>query len=635
MKSVHLPEQMLCDFTFRVSSRGRLAEVWLNPIWLENRGSALDKRQLEGKRTADFLRAGFRSNMAYLRDGLRTGGVERFSLPVKLPGLGAAWLELVCAAEGGANCPGRTFRVAGRDVSSLRLDHQASRGQNLRLRRWADMHQRMLDALPVLVAQVGANFRYEACNAASAAWFALQPDEVTGRAVAEIVGQGTFEQLLPHLERALAGRGSALDECYDMPGLPLRYVHTITLPRYGVGGEADGIHLLSFDDTTRTRLLQAREKQFAQFQSTAHMESVGRLAAGVAHGFNNLLPGILGPAELLLGESNLPEGAREHLHMVCDHASQASALCRDMLAYAGGGRTVVRPLDLADVIAAGCDQIQAALKPGILLHVDVADSLPMVEADANQVLQALLNLCRNASDAVGETGNVWLSCSHTEGWVALEVRDDGHGFDPAQAPKLTEPFFTTRSPGRGLGLAAVAGIARSHGADLALLSSGAKGATIRLCFPCGDDRAASVTARALPARQEGANTVLLVDDNVTIRKLGARILKSAGFEVVVAKDGAVALKHLALAGDEVCGVVLDMVMPILGGEEALSGLRLLFPELPVPLSSGYADDGKVERITAADGYVAFLQKPYRPRALLDGLAELGVMARPPDQAAVI
>jgi CheY-like chemotaxis protein len=253
-----------------------------------------------------------------------------------------------------------------------------------------------------------------------------------------------------------------------------------------------------------------------------------------------------------------------------------------------------------------------------------------MRGDASQISQVIMNLVINASEAVGErsgvitisTGTTQCSGRYLKGaygdgnlppglYLTLEVSDTGAGMDKATQERIFEPFYTTKFTGRGLGLSAVLGIVRGHQGALQLYSEVGKGTTFKILFPVSE------TAVESPARANsgtegdwrGERTVLLVDDEETLRTLGAHMLASLGFEVLTAADGREALAVYAEHRDEITLVLLDLTMPHMDGEEAFRELRLLNPEVRVVMSSGYAEDDITARF-AGKGLVGFVHKPY-------------------------
>ena len=376
---------------------------------------------------------------------------------------------------------------------------------------------------------------------------------------------------------------------------------------------------------------------------TQKLESLGLLAGGIAHDFNNLLTGIMGNASLL--RLRLPEDAPMHegLRRIETSAERAADLCRQMLAYSGKGRFVVRAVDLNELVRGTLTLARTSVpKKAELVFVPTA-APHRIQADLLQLRQVLLNLVVNGAESLPETGGRvevrtgamtldrhWLAGAYLApdlpigDYVFIEVEDSGCGIDPALHAKIFDPFFSTKFTGRGLGLAAVAGIVRAHRGAVRFSSELGRGSVFRVVFPAA---AADLPAAApavsgvvvgpapLPAAAVRAGgTVLVVDDEETIRQVASETLTKAGYDIVVACDGLQALERFPGAGVTCRVVLLDLSMPRLDGLETFKRIRELKSEVPVVLMSGYGEEAAMERF-AGLGISAFLQKPFTTAAL--------------------
>jgi CheY-like chemotaxis protein len=301
-----------------------------------------------------------------------------------------------------------------------------------------------------------------------------------------------------------------------------------------------------------------------------------------------------------------------------------------MLAYSGHGQFVIEDIDLAQLIEDMLSLLSSAMPKKILLNLNLAKHLPNIRGDVSQINQVIMNLVINAAEAIGERSGVinisvgaqecvdqYLDTTYyCEGlvsglYVTLEVSDTGIGMDKETQKRLFEPFFTTKFAGRGLGLSAVLGIVRGHKGALKVYSELGKGTTFKALFP-----AVGFGANQLPAPGgagedgwTGEGTVLLADDEETIRALSKRMLERMGFRVLLASDGREALEIYAQHRDEIVLVILDLTMPRMNGEEAFREMRAIDPGVRVLMSSGYAENEVAARF-AGKGTAGFLQKPY-------------------------
>ena len=370
----------------------------------------------------------------------------------------------------------------------------------------------------------------------------------------------------------------------------------------------------------RARIQSTLEKQRTEkaISRQQRFESIGMLAAGIAHDFNNLLTGIIGHAQLLQAVLTAPED-REMADSIVHAGERAAELTRQLLAYSGKGMFQMQDLDLSSLVRDTEALMRAALPSKVTLEMRLG-SVPAVSVDANQIRQALLNVTMNAGEACGEesgtvivsTGMEWIESGSgfqvvpreikAGDYSWIEVRDSGCGMDGSTIEKIFEPFFSTKFLGRGLGLAAVAGIVRSHGGLLRVESAPGMGSCFRMYLP---------TARRAPAKREiAADTVLVVDDEAIVRQIVKVALERAGHKVVIAESGEAAIEAFKSTRGQVGLVLLDWKMPGMDGTEALRILRKIAPDVKVIISSGLSqsDTEYHFRETPVAGY---LQKPYR------------------------
>jgi signal transduction histidine kinase len=331
-------------------------------------------------------------------------------------------------------------------------------------------------------------------------------------------------------------------------------------------------------DTIRRGEVDRHELEILMFQAQK-LESLGVLAGGIAHDLNNMLTPVLGFAEL--ASTALPENspAAPMLEEIGKNARRAADLVQQILAYAGKGRFVIRSVDLSRLVREMGGLLGSAVSINTELRYDLAPELPFVEADATQLRQVVLNLVKNASEAVEEGGGAitvrtgLMQADHQTPpssnpktdlaggpSVFLEVADSGCGITADVMEKIFDPFFTTKFTGRGLGLAVVQGIARGHGGALQVRSEPGRGSTFRLFLPCSTKAAAEPVVTRKSEDWRGAGTVLVIDDEEAIRDIAARILVMAGFTVLTAGDGQEGLRVFR-EEQGIDAVVLDLTMP--------------------------------------------------------------------------
>lgn len=390
--------------------------------------------------------------------------------------------------------------------------------------------------------------------------------------------------------------------------------------------------LTGADITDRIEAEQERRRLEARLQDAEKNESLAVLAGGVAHDFNNLLVGVLGHASLALIGLDADAAVRPYIEQIEVAATRAAELANQMLAYSGRGRFQLQPVDLSELVADMMPLLEASVSRKCVLRGDLGDCLPAVDGDPTQLRQIVLNLVKNASDAIApgsglvtiETGTRHVTADQlTENFrcearlpgpcVFLRVSDSGHGMDEATQRRVFEPFFTTKFTGRGLGLAAVLGIVRGHGGAIGLTSRPDEGTTFEVLLPASrgkpcEPRPVAVTA---PARSDPTTTgvVLVVDDEEDVRLVARAALEFAGFTVLTAENGREGLATFREEAERIRAVLLDLTMPEMGGAETLRELRRLRPDARVVISTGYGEDETLERLSDVPP-TGFIQKPY-------------------------
>jgi PAS domain S-box-containing protein len=378
------------------------------------------------------------------------------------------------------------------------------------------------------------------------------------------------------------------------------------------GIPAGGVHIVS--DVTANRELEE------QFREAQKFETVGSLAAGVAHDFNNLLTSIMGNASLILGELPPESEQRDRLRDVVHASHRAADLTRQLLAYSGKGRHYMQKVEISGMVRRIRELVEAAISKKIALELRLAAGLPQIDADVNQVQQIVLNLVNNAAEAIGdEAGTIVVETGlDPEGGVFLEVADTGCGMDLETKARIFDPFFTTKFTGRGLGLAAVSGIVRGHKGAIRVTSAPNQGSAFRVVFP-QEAAAPKVTApEEAASTASGPHTVLVVDDEEMVRRVAQAMLESRGHKVLMANNG---LEAIRLAGEhpEIGIVVLDLTMPVMGGEEALDRILAARPGVKVIVSTGFGYREAAARFSRKK-VAGFLQKPYTSKQLTDKIA---------------
>jgi nitrogen-specific signal transduction histidine kinase/CheY-like chemotaxis protein len=427
--------------------------------------------------------------------------------------------------------------------------------------------------------------------------------------------------------------------------------------------------------TARKRAEEERRRIDEKLRETQKLESLGVLAGGIAHDFNNLLMGVLGNASLALLDLPPESPADYSIRQIEDAARRAAELTRQMLAYAGREQFVIQPVNLNAIVEEMSRLSQVSFGKGVSLQRHLDENLPLIEVDPAQMRQVVMNLVVNASEAIGDavgtitvaTGMRQLTSAYlattylapdlpSGSYVYLKVADAGTGMDAATLARIFEPFFTTRFTGRGLGLSAVLGIVRAHGGTLQVQSEPGHGAVFTIFLPTADHRPPPPEDRGLksedgnvsgdeapssirdhlsseqssvvgreactPSGGEGSavGSVLVIEDDASVRALAVRMLKHFGYEVLTAEDGCAGVASFRAQPDAIDCVLLDMSMPQMDGLQTLRELRHIKPDVRVVLMSGY-DEQEVASQFAGYKLEGVIQKPFSPKILREHMRQ--------------
>lgn len=459
------------------------------------------------------------------------------------------------------------------------------------------------DAISDGLAVVDAAGRIERANGGFAALLGIPQPVLVGTLCTQLWGE-LPESKQPFSRAMKSGRRESIELEYGSRRLNVTVDPILDDSGIPVGA----VHIVS--DVTANRELEH------QFREAQKFETVGELAAGVAHDFNNLLTSIMGNASLILGELPSDSTYRDRLRDVVHASHRAADLTRQLLAYSGKGRHFMQKVELSGLVRRIRELIEAAIPKKITLRLHLAPDLPTTEADVNQVQQVILNLVSNAAEAIDEEiGTITIQTGFDpEDGLFFEVADTGCGMDAETKARIFDPFFTTKFTGRGLGLAAVAGIVRSHKGSVRVTSTPGRGSAFRVYFPC-EAAAPKAAARSAAAASSGSHTVLVVDDEEMVRRVAQASLEIRGHKVLLAHNG---LEAIRAAGEhpEINIVLLDLTMPVMGGEEAIDRILAARPGVKVIVSTGYGHREAAARFSRKN-VAGFLQKPYTSKQLAD------------------
>jgi PAS domain S-box-containing protein len=456
-------------------------------------------------------------------------------------------------------------------------------------------------------------------NRAYADFFGFTRKEMVGRTIADlgIIGRDEMKRLL-----ALGRQeGSAMRDAEVLmrarDGRELNVLMSADI--ISLGGELHRVATLV--DITERKKLEAR---LAQAQK---MESVGRLAGGIAHDFNNILTALSGYARFVADDLPADDPKRADMGEVLALTDRAARLTSQLLAFSRRQILVPEVLNLSGVVGGIASMLKRLIGESIALRTALDDKPCFVKADRGQLEQVLLNLALNARDAMPDGGSLTFETRLAGDAVVLTVRDTGAGMTEEVKARAFEPFFTTKAAGKGsgLGLSMVHGIVTQSGGEVELDSAPGRGTACRIALPYFDPAAggpeALAAAQAVDEGLAGTETVLLVEDEEALRRIGERMLAESGYTVLTARDGPAALAALARHGRPVDALITDVVMPGMSGRDlSLEAARRRLARRTLFIS-GYAEDAIVRHGVLEPG-LAFLRKPFTREAFLRKLREV-------------
>jgi len=516
------------------------------------------------------------------------------------------------------------------DITERKLAEEA-------LRKSEENFRAIFETAPDCIFIKDRALKYVLVNPSVEALFGKTSAEIVGLSDGELFGEAAERQTREMDYRVLDGEMVEVESSEIINGTAVT-LHVVKVPMFDDAGEITGICGIA-RDITQTRQLEA---QLLQAQK---MEAIGTLAGGIAHDFNNLLMGIQGHISLMLMDtsSDHPHGA--HLTGVEDMIRSGATLTRQLLGFARGGKYEVKPTDLNDLIRKSSDMF-GRTKKEIKITRREQDGLWVVDADRGQIEQVLLNMYVNAWQAMPGGGEMTLSTQNMildelfvkphkakpGRYVKISITDTGIGMDEPTRQRVFEPFFTTKGRGRGtgLGLASAYGIIRNHGGFITLYSERGHGTAFNLYLPVS---ASGAVVDAALERQviRGTETILIVDDEDIVLNVGVEVLKTLGYQVLSARGGPEAIEIYRQKAGEIDMVILDMIMPEMGGGRVFDAMKGINPAVKVLLASGYSLNGQASNILSR-GCGGFIQKPFSIIDLSKKIRE--ILGQPAEKRAV-
>jgi CheY-like chemotaxis protein len=368
------------------------------------------------------------------------------------------------------------------------------------------------------------------------------------------------------------------------------------------------------------------------------MEAIGTLAGGIAHDFNNLLQVVVGYSQLMINNPALPDQFKRGIESIHKVAANGAELVGQLLTFARKTENRAAPLNLNDKITQILELLYRTIPKMIQIELKLSKDPTLIYADSSQIDQIIMNLAVNAGHAMPEGGNLVIETqivnldrayglSHMDAkpgpYVLLSVSDTGHGIDKKTMERIFEPFFTTKGPGigTGLGLSMVYGIVKQHGGHTTCHSEPGVGATFKIYFPAIVSEVKSEKPMDLWAAQGGTETILLVDDNESVRDVGSEMLIEYGYRVITASNGREALEIYSAERESISLVILDLFMPEMGGKECLRALLRIDPKVRTLVISGFTQNGEI-RDALDSGAKGFIGKPFDIPQLLEKIRKI-------------
>ncbi len=385
------------------------------------------------------------------------------------------------------------------------------------------------------------------------------------------------------------------------------------------------------DVSERKQTEEEKHKLENQLQQASKMESIGTLAGGIAHDFNNILMGIQGNASLMLLKIESDHPNYEKIKNIEKYVQNGTELTKQLLGFARRGKYLIKATDLNEIIEKS-SSLFARTKKEIRVHTELSEDLWSAEVDRGQIEQVLLNLYVNAWQAMSTGGDLYLQTENIildrsylkpykvepGRYVKISVSDTGVGIDKETQERIFEPFFTTKEMGRGtgLGLASVYGIIKSHGGYINVYSEKEKGTVFTIYLPASEKIALKEIESGPAAIIKGSGTILLIDDEEMILDVGIELLKELGYTVKSAMSGPEAIDVFKGERGKIDLIIMDMIMPGMGGGETFDRLKEIDPDIKVLLSSGYSINGQATKILRR-GCDGFIQKPFNMNQLAE------------------
>lgn len=521
----------------------------------------------------------------------------------------------------------------------------ALRGREMKASKWLkDFHVNILKNVQDAIIVTNPEGAITYWNAGSEQIFGFKAAEMIGRSVGVLYPGASRMMLERDLARIQAGDDVSMEWKLTRMDNSEVWVDLKASGMRGDRGSVAGFIAVGKDITARKHADTERRSLEEQLRQAQKLESLGNLAGGIVHDFNNILGIILGHATLLERGHDDPAKLVKSLDAVNNAVQRGAQLTRQILTFARRSGTNYEPISINATVGELVTMLQGTFPKTIVFSLDLDPDLPVINADAGQIHQVLLNLAVNARDAMPDGGTIEIRSRTIDGrsllerypdaghgaYICLSLADTGVGMNDEVRARIFEPFFTTKDQGKGtgLGLSVVYGVVRGHGGYIELESEPGRGTTFYVCIPVTSPAVEPGYGTPVPAiTVSGNETILLVEDEGMLMELVRSLLEGHGYTVLVASDGVEAVEVFRKNRDVISLVMSDVGLPRLTGVEALRQMREIDPEVVAILASGYLDSETKSDVLKSGTVKHFLQKPYVPDIVLQTIREVLDLAR--------
>jgi PAS domain S-box-containing protein len=513
------------------------------------------------------------------------------------------------------------------------------------------------DALPVLIGFVDGDQVYRFANRAYEDWLGRRPEDVVGRRIADVVGAGIFSERQHAVERAMAGEAVRFEAAWPHLDGRRRDAEIRYLPRFNADGSVDGMHVFVLDITDRKQIEEQLNERVAErtaaleaelasratleeaLRQSQKMEAVGQLTGGIAHDFNNMLTGVIGGLDIL--KRRIASGRLDDVDRFMDAAStsaqRAAALTARLLAFSRRQSLDAKPVDVDALTRSLEDLLRRTIGENIALDLVAGEALPLAIVDSNQLESAILNLAINARDAMPNGGMLTVETGVTEldaGYCALHpeitpgkyvivaVSDTGVGIEKDVLERVFEPFFTTKAIGQGtgLGLSMIYGFARQSGGQVRIHSQPGHGTSVKIYLPATEAVADAQDVAPATVREGAGQTVLVVEDDPSVRILVREVLNELSYRAIEAEDATTAIPILS-SDRPIDLMVSDVGLPGMNGRQLAEIARQHRPTLPILFVTGYAENAAI-RAGFLGTNMTMITKPFALENLARKISDL-------------